>query len=1764
MTTTAATISNVTYDGSNVVVQWSPATAGSVTGYQIQVTSADYGVTFQSPVIQGNSATSGTLTVPGALNTNIVFTLQVVSQTSGGPGDASPAVPLLTALPEIGEIYYDGADLHFEWGIAQPPGQGYQLAVISTASGTSYRVDVPDPLAWSAVIPASALPQGGLDPTQTWIVQIAALGLNGVYATTASTSLPAGLPALNITSAQYEGGNRIVLLWTAPGGGWIDHYQIEANSLQGDPSYSILIPSALATSGTLPIDLPLPAAQSYQVRLKAFNAGGVGMASPAMPVVHPAAAITGTVYDGAEVTLSWLPSADPSVTGYTAQVVSLASGQSWSGAATSTGGSVTTGQLTPALDCVARTTAQCAGSASAVSLNAPILAAQATISTVRYDEATLAVGWVPPASPGVTALVVSRLVDGTVAESATLRDPGATNHIFFLDQPLASDHAHSVQVAALAEGGASSVSAPVTVSTALPDLQYANYDGTKVTAGWAGLAGATGFTLEIDSPGAAYQADVPGVATSATLALPGMLGDGGACRLVLSARLAGGVSVATPPLPLPTTLPVVSSAVYDGNQLAVEWESHPDAAATLTGWQATLLSTSSGVNYQASSDDPLVQSLTIGGLPAKGIDAAQSWVLVLAAQFENGITAATPHLALVAVRPKLGYSTYAGDRIVASWASLSDPSQSVAGFDLSVTGSGLNVPAEIYLPGAPTTSGMLVLEQPLQTNGSYSLTLAAVSNDGILTLGDPVAINSALPTDLRLVYDGTQVAMTWAPALSPAATGQELTVIGPASGMTYRQAIANTQTGYGAVAVTQGLPPDQPWQAQVWATGGVNGGSLALPVLVTRPAVTSVLYDGASVALAWTPVADPRVTGYRVTVTPPSGAAVSLDVEGVLSAAATLALVAPLPATGNSQITVTALAGAVQSLSDPVVLDVAQPQVSSILYAGGQVALAWTASANPDVTGYVVTVEGSTGASYSQAVSGKSTAAATVAVGGALGTDQGWLVQVRTVTAAGIAAGSTPAGLIAEIPVLTAVAYSGTELDAAWSAEPDAVFGLAGFELVVRPTSSSTPSYETAIDDPLARAGSVTAGGLVDGLVAEIRAVAASGAMTASAPVPVIVSSPGGLTLTYDGTVLRAAWTAQSGATAYRLALTDPQNNPLAAETVCGTNLLLPGPLDPSIAAKAAVAQIDGISRGPDSAAVCVLAGLCVITSVDSEGTVATVTWAPPQVTTGITSYLVRLYENGTVKDSKTSTDGSPVAFTIAAPDAGSLYETTVQPQGSSTIGGESVPAPVLLAAPAGLKAVLEGPLLAANWQALTDPRVTGYGVSLAQGSTPVATATVEATSATLPLAIPAAATGRFAATVRAQAGVATGPASAAIAVWGQGYQYLQQAAQPTVVPYLYRAQSAAPPTTPAAAFTLYLPQLFGTTPATLPITSGSFSLATATTGSAYPYMMSFAADSPVWSFDNTSIRAGLRADFDAFLVLVEQAGTTEFGLGLLRQVLALGLPLTYAETLYYRYGFDTANRYCDLISGMGIALSGQMFQFEGTSASATNLSGFVPGGTGEYAVGTYLSASGTHLNGFDAFLSMLNSLSVPVNTRGSGGLADLYATGFRRPYWRILYPASLNGGDSNGSYSFSNNMAVLGCNSFADLQSATQTYLVNGSFSTSTVDYAATFFRGRMAGLPQLRLSVDGQLRSVPIGTTIRQLAAGIGQLPMATGILFSGMSLTRQTGCLVNCLQTDLQQRVDEQNPVALSAAAYTIQTGQADIFDLPVLGGDSLMIL
>lgn len=351
------------------------------------------------------------------------------------------------------------------------------------------------------------------------------------------------------------------------------------------------------------------------------------------------------------------------------------------------------------------------------------------------------------------------------------------------------------------------------------------------------------------------------------------------------------------------------------------------------------------------------------------------------------------------------------------------------------------------------------------------------------------------------------------------------------------------------------------------------------------------------------------------------------------------------------------------------------------------------------------------------------------------------------------------------------------------------------------------------------------------------------------------------------------------------------------------------------------------------------------------------------------------------------------------------------------------------------------------------------------------------------------------------------------------------------------------------------LPKLFAQPPAGFQ--QGPFALAARAGDALFPFQVTVAANSAVWQLDASAVRAALKNDFVSFLAALESRGLRPGGLLLVQQALANALPLTFAETVLYRHGLDPERRAVDLQPGMRLRIESQARQFVGAEEREQLLNGFVGTGATVAEVVAGLDPSGARVTGFNPFLATMRPM-VEGNAGGGGGVIDLQARGFARPYCRLFYPPSFPGSDSAGFAGFEKNAALLAADSYADLEAATALYIGQGDFEGLRNASAATF-RGRVAVTPEIRVFLDGNPVWVPVGTTLRQLASTFTPLPPPE-VPVDGIQLLRSIGNLVDDANKATFYNTD---PVDFGDRYLGVYSNGADCYDLPLLAGDSLVL-
>lgn len=376
--------------------------------------------------------------------------------------------------------------------------------------------------------------------------------------------------------------------------------------------------------------------------------------------------------------------------------------------------------------------------------------------------------------------------------------------------------------------------------------------------------------------------------------------------------------------------------------------------------------------------------------------------------------------------------------------------------------------------------------------------------------------------------------------------------------------------------------------------------------------------------------------------------------------------------------------------------------------------------------------------------------------------------------------------------------------------------------------------------------------------------------------------------------------------------------------------------------------------------------------------------------------------------------------------------------------------------------------------------------------------------------------------------------------------QYWFSKPDSTQQPYLYSAQSEGRQQNIAFG----LDQVFLAPPASALPASGPFALV----AGASPFAYQVTANSSVWNFDLSSIRSAVRTGFDGFLQAMDAAGLKGGRLHQIRGWLAQALPQTFAESLYFRYGFDAAQRCVELSPGMRLRIDFQAHQAVDPGVSALN--GFVSSGRTWVEVGQLPGTQGGQVLGFDTFVARLQGFAVSPSVAGTGGPVDLQGAAYQMPYWRLYYPAVYPSGDGTGFAAAAQNPVLIGAPNRAVLDAAGSQYLSDGTISPDAV---GAWFRGRATVVPEIPVLLQAGLRYVTLGTTLRGLLAGFMPLPWLAGTIRSGF---------ISRLNTPLDSDgphlrwtpLTPYQPVALDSTYYQY-SDTLDALDLPLVGGDSI---
>lgn len=783
---------------------------------------------------------------------------------------------------------------------------------------------------------------------------------------------------------------------------------------------------------------------------------------------------------------------------------------------------------------------------------------------------------------------------------------------------------------------------------------------------------------------------------------------------------------------------------------------------------------------------------------------------------------------------------------------------------------------------------------------------------------------------------------------------------------------------------------------------------------------------------------------------------------------------------------------------------------------------------------------------------------------------------------------SRPAVLLASAPTLQSAAIyidpadaTKWRVDVAWDRLPDAAENVSSYTIsilqdnitlasqTVTGTSTSIWLAGSAIDNTKTQIIQLYATGITTGRSQVQQSYAIfttpvlNSVVTTSSQIMVDWTAPA-IPVANTAPVLYQPIVVADGAVIYKGAQTAATNGViLLAELYVKSNILVMV----NVAIGRVTLQSDPrITTGGSAVPILSAPAIAPVTTLASTN-ISTLSWTPVN---GATAYTLNFTTGAAVEDiSETrypltvaQTPGSALGYTVLATGTSKGVPVTGPPSAIAWVPTNAVNVSSLR---------FDGDICSVSWNALPD--AVSYNVFLIDSSSNIAFS--EAVSGTtLSFLFEADPTKDYSAYVQPVMNNGTGLAGTSLSLFVPGI-FLSRQPAAVAYPYVYPAQSmsglGSVTANPAPqVIVLYLPELGAAAGAlgTKAIVEDPFTIEPSGAAS-LPYKLTIAADALAWTFDTTGVRATLQSAYINFLKKIEKPedplpGVTPYGISLVQAAIAGIMPQTFAEQLYYNFGFSAVSTvgagYVDLRPGMIMRVLTSDYINIGQSNLPSWINGYAGANVMDIEIGGYNSST-EWLTGFNAFLSMLSAqailhVSTPAASVNSAqaGLAspvDLYYTQFVQPFYRLYFPSAVSSAWGTGSNATGSNFTLAAAGSYKDLQNTT---VDPSGFSTA-------YFRGRAIVEVMIKVLVNGYERIVPVGTTLGNLLEQLGARPVATSPMLKKLRVYRSIVAAIT--STDPQTAAGPQLELRVDWKGITdYSTGYGlNAMSAPLLPGDQI---
>ncbi len=1771
--TLPVTIGAVSYDGTSVTVSWDngvgtpPPTGGFV---QI-LNSAGGAVAWTSPY-----GTNVTWAPSPALAANTPYTVKINPTRSLSTGPVSASVDVLTFTETLSSVSYDGSNIAASWTRAGSP--DVERTIVALLNGGAVVQTQPGG-STSTAIAAALAPAGTYDLA----LQTAGADTLGPL----GPSLPVISAVPRVTGAVYTitgVTSSLAVTWDVSqtsGAHGVTGYSVQLYENGAPLGSAVTVSGAGTATKTLSLQSVLDPSKTHTITVQATGTNTAGPLSTASPAITAAPVLASVAYDSGNVTASWQPVLQAGVSGYSVTV----GGTTKTTSATSITVPYSASGPSPTI-----TVTAVGATATGPAASETMLTETVSVTSTSYDGASLTVAW-QTSSPSPSYVVQVLDEGGSVVASQASPGVQAT-----LAVALSPAETYTVVVRASGPGVLGPAGTAFAILSAVPSFAGI-VTGTSIVATLnapAVTANVSGYQAALFVGDTQLGSWVNASGMSVTLPLPSPLVPSGYSvrARAIGTNLTGPMTSAAAVV---VSAPAILSIDFDGANASVAW---------------TPVEGASGYELVASAS-PTTPHYTSGtSLTFPILSTADTLTVSAISGVATGPASGAASVIVETVAPSsVGYD---GSFLTLAWTAAQTNG---ATYLVELLNNGA---VETTFP-ASGTSGQF--PAALSASGTYTVRLRVVSGISTGGPGTSMAAISAVPSFAEIVTGTSIVATLNAPAVTANISGYQAALfVGDALVGSWVNASGMTVT---LPLPSPLVPSGYSVRARATGTNLTGPMTSAISVVVSAPEILSIDFDGANASVAWTPVEGAsgyEIVASASPTTPHYTSGTSLTFP-ILSTADTLTVsaisgVATGPASGAASVVVETVApssagydGSFLTLAWPAAQTNGATYLAELLNNGlnngavettfaasgtsGQFPAALSASGAYTVRLRVVS-DISTGGpgtsmaaisavpSFAEIVTGTSIAVtlnapvvtanisgyqAALFIGDALVgswvnasgmiatlplpsplVPSGYSVRARATGTNLTGPMTSPTPVVVAAPEILSIDFDGANASIAWTP----VEGASGYELVAS-ASPATPHYTsgTSLTFPILSAADTLTVSAISGVATGPASGAAS----------VIVETVAPTQASYDGSFLTLTWpAAQTNGATYVVELLNNGSIDTAFDA-SGTSGQFPAALSPSGTYTARIRVVSGVSAGAPGTALAAISASPSIAAIVASATALTVTLTAPQPVSGIGGYEAALFSGPELIGSWVPATGTTVTLPIASP--ANPWQYTVQARATAANAtGPAVSADAITVAPENLEATYDGENVLAAWDAVTVPSVVGYRVTLASGATVLTSLDTASTSISIPWAL-ALATNDYFVTVQAIGDVATGPPSESANPVADSVGYffppgLVSPSAPADYAYVFRGDIRQPG--PSSEITLYLPDIFKA-PLAAPIHAAPFTIEAAPGGSGMPYQLVAGGGSPpdIWTFTTNGIRTDIAA---AAASVFSQAAplAAPGGLALLQQVFAQGLPLNFAETLFYAYGLNGQAGYVNLQPGMRLRIDYENYQLVSNSPT-DKLNGYSGSGTSTYDI-VSLPTNGAYLPvAFDAFLSQLSVPSVAANTGGDGGIIDLQGSAYALQFFRLFYPPNFPSADSAGVIGASQNAVILGASTYTALQAATTQYLSFNNFNGVT-GIVWTYFRGRATLIPELEVFVNGVPVWVSLGTTAGQLLQRTSALPYAENTSAARFLYRRAIGNVVDAASEVLPSyAIGRSNVVNFGYGTVGQYTGGLGPFDLPVLSGDSL---